>query len=108
MSELPPGYRTSFGPELNGQSAERGPRIRLTVIGDVEAKRVIYLEEGLIPCGMVTAVVAPGGTVKGLWGIHIAVKLAARGERTLFLCSEDSLEYIIKPRFTAAGSDARL
>ena len=55
-----------------------------------------------------TGLVAPGGTVKGLYGVHLAAKLAERGERTLFLCSEDALAYIVRPRFEAAGCDAQL
>jgi hypothetical protein len=85
-----------------------GERMRLTRISDVRMRRIEWLEENLIPRGMLTGIVAPGGTVKGLFGIHLAVRLAERGERTLFLCSEDALEYIVRPRFEAAGCDARL
>ena len=55
---------------------------------------------------MLTGLVAPGGTVKGLYGIHEAAKLAARDEKTLFVCSEDALDYIIRPRFQAAAATA--
>jgi AAA domain len=48
------------------------------------------------------------GTVKGLYGIHEAAKLARRGERTLFVCSEDALDYIVRPRFQAADCDGEL
>jgi AAA domain len=81
---------------------------RLTVIGNVKPKRITWLIPDLIPRGVVTGLVAPGGTVKGLFGVHMATILAERGERTLFLCSEDSLEHIIRPRFMAAGCDALL
>jgi hypothetical protein len=83
-------------------------RMRVTVIGDVEPKRIVWVEDGLVARGMLTGLVAPGGTVKGLYGIHLAAKLAERGERTLFLCSEDALDYIIRPRFEAAGCDGKL
>jgi hypothetical protein len=83
-------------------------RLRVTVIGDVKPKRIVWLEDGLVARGMLTGLVAPGGTVKGLYGIHLAAKLAERGERTLFLCSEDALDYIIRPRFEAAGCDGKL
>ena len=82
--------------------------LHLVRIGDVAARRVEWIEEGLIPRAMLTGLVAPGGTVKGLYGVHLAAKLAARGERTLFLCSEDALAYIVRPRFQAAGCDGRL
>jgi hypothetical protein len=85
-----------------------GCGMRLVRIGDVTPRRVTWLEEGLIPYAMLTGLVAPGGTVKGLYGIHLAVKLAQEGKRTLFLCSEDALEYIVRPRFMAAGCDAQL
>jgi hypothetical protein len=83
-------------------------RVRLTRIADVAAKRVEWLEPGLIALGMLTGLVAPGGTIKGLYGIHQAAKLGQRGEKTLFVCSEDALDYIIRPRFQAAGCDAEL
>jgi hypothetical protein len=86
-------------------SAARG---RITRIADVTPRRVEWLEEGLIACDMLTGLVAPGGIVKGLYGIHEAAKLATRGERTLFVCSEDALDYIVRPRFQAAGCDGDL
>jgi hypothetical protein len=86
----------------------QGERLRLTRIADVTAKRVEWVEDNLVARGMLTALVAPGGTVKGLYGIHLAAKLAARGKRTLFVCSEDALDYIVRPRFQAAGCDAEL
>jgi hypothetical protein len=82
--------------------------MRITVIGDVAPKRIVWLEDELVARGMLTGLVAPGGTVKGLYGIHLAAKLAERNEKTLFLCSEDALDYIIRPRFQAAGCDAKL
>jgi hypothetical protein len=107
MSEsLPPGYRTTLGTEPNRN--RRGERKQITVIGEVEAKRIVWLEDELVARAMLTGLVAPGGTVKGLYGIHLAAKLAEREERTLFLCSEDALAYIIRPRFEAAGCDGRL
>ena len=85
-----------------------GERMRITTIADVQAKRVVWLEQDLVARAMLTGLVAPGGTVKGLWGILLAAKIAERGERTLFLCSEDALDYIIRPRFDAAGCDGKL
>jgi hypothetical protein len=90
----------------NGQ--QQGGRLHLVRIRDVAARRVQWIEEGLIPRAMVTGLVAPGGTVKGLYGVHLAAKLAARGERSLFLCSEDALAFIVRPRFQAAGCDGAL
>ena len=83
-------------------------RPRLTRIADVTPRRVEWLEENLIARDMLTGLVAPGGTVKGLYGIHEAAKLATRGERTLFVCSEDALDYIVRPRFQAADCSAEL
>jgi hypothetical protein len=124
MSEpLPPGYRSTFAadspnqeearaddarPDGRGLSGRRAERMRLTVIGDVEPKRIVWVEDGLVARAMLTGLVAPGGTVKGLYGIHLAAKLAERGEKTLFLCSEDALNYIVRPRFEAAGCDGHL
>ena len=71
-------------------------------------KRVRYIEDELIARAMLTGLVAAGGTGKGLYGVHIAAKLALVDEPTLFLCSEDALNYIVRPRFEAAGCDARL
>ncbi len=106
MSDLPAGYRTTFGPELNGQPTDRSSGLHVTSLRDVEAKLVTYLDEhGLIPRGMLTAVVAPGGTMKGLYSTHETAKLGKKGERTLLLYAEDDLPYIVKPRFTAAGVD---
>jgi AAA domain-containing protein len=85
-----------------------GERLRLTRISDVEAKRITWLEESLIARGLLTGLIAAGGTVKGLYGVHLAAKLAKRGETTLFLCSEDALNYIVRPRFEAAGCDGQL
>jgi hypothetical protein len=85
-----------------------GERLRLTRISDVEAKRITWLEESLIARGLLTGLIAAGGTVKGLYGVHLAAKLAERGETTLFLCSEDALNYIVRPRFEAAGCDGQL
>jgi len=82
--------------------------MKLTPIADVEAKRLRWLEEGLVARGLLTGLVAPGGTVKGLYGIHLAARRAKCEEKTLFLCSEDALDYIIRPRFEAAGCDGRL
>lgn len=82
--------------------------VRLTPMSGVRARRVSWLEDGLIPRGMVTGLVAAGGTVKGLYGVLLGVRAAQRGERTLFLCSEDALEYIVKPRFLAHGCDSDL
>jgi hypothetical protein len=93
--------------KLNGHPPSIGG-MRLTRIGDVKPRRITWFEENLIPRGMVTGLVAAGGTVKGLYGIHLGVKAALRGERSLYLCSEDALEYIVRPRFTAAGCDAML
>ena len=92
--------------EANGNG--RPGQLHLVRIGEVAARRVQYVEDGLIPRAMVTGLVAPGGTVKGLYGVHLAAKLAERGERTLFLTSEDALAYIVRPRFEAAGCDGRL
>jgi hypothetical protein len=105
----PEAFRALVGqaPELSPNGKVRA-RAHLTVIGDVAMRRVEWVEDGLIAQGMLTGLVAPGGTVKGLYGVHLAAKLAARGERTLFLCSEDALNYIVRPRFEAAGCDARL
>src|SRR4051794_22254642 len=98
-----------LGATLRVGTRSNGARgMRLVRIGDLSARRVTYLEEGLIPYGMLTGLVAPGGTVKGLYEILLAVKLAQEGKRTLFLCSEDALEYIVRPRFMAAGCDAQL
>jgi hypothetical protein len=91
----------------NGAAAA-GDRMRLTRISDVAARRITWLEESLIPSAMLTGLLAPGGTVKGLYGIHLAAKLAQRELSTLFLASEDALDYIIRPRFEAAGCDGRL
>jgi AAA domain len=91
---------------MNGSGPARRPR--LTLIGDVEMRRIEWIEQDLIARGMLTGLVAPGGTVKGLYGVHLAAKLAERGEKTLFLCSEDALNYIVRPRFEAAGCDGRL
>jgi hypothetical protein len=85
-----------------------GDRLRLTRIADVAPKRVEWLDDGLIALGMLTALVAPGGTVKGLFGIYEAATIAARGELPLFVCSEDALDYIVRPRFEAAGCDGTL
>ena len=82
--------------------------MRLTRIGDVAMRRITWFEEGLIPRGMLTGLVAPGGTVKGLYGIHLAASSPSAASATLFLCSEDALDYIVRPRFEAAGCDARL
>jgi hypothetical protein len=82
--------------------------MRVLRIADVDARLVTWLEDGLIPRAMLTGLVAPGGTVKGLLGVHLAVKLAKKGERSLFVCSEDALDYIVRPRFMAAGCDATL
>jgi len=90
------------------QNGRAGERMRLTRIGDVAMRRITWLVDNLIPCAMLTGIVAAGGTVKGLFGIYQAMKLAERGETTLFLCSEDALEYIVRPRFEAAGCDAQL
>jgi hypothetical protein len=99
-----PVDETNRAQDVNGA----GERMHLTVIGDVKSKRIEWLEEGLISRAMLTGLLAPGGTVKGLFGIHLAAKLAERELRTLFLCSEDALDYIIRPRFEAAGCDGRL
>lgn len=101
----PPASGSLVLPQLPDTS---GARPRLTLIGDVNAKRIDWLEDELVARGMLTGLLAPGGTGKGLYGIHLSVKIAERGERTLFLCSEDALDYIVKPRFEAAGSDGRL
>ncbi len=85
-----------------------GERMRLTRIGDVAMRRITWTVEDLIPKAMLTGIVAAGGTVKGLFGIHTAVELGEQGQTTLFLCSEDALEYIVRPRFEAAGCDAQL
>jgi hypothetical protein len=93
------------------QAAKNGGRpsgMRVLRIADVDARLVTWLEDGLIPRAMLTGLVAPGGTVKGLLGVHLAVKLAKKGERSLFVCSEDALDYIVRPRFMAAGCDATL
>jgi hypothetical protein len=92
----------------NGAAPSTGIRPRLTRIADVTPRRVEYVEEGLIARDMLTGLVAPGGVVKGLYGIHQAAKLSTRGERTLFICSEDALDYIVRPRFQAAGCDGTL
>lgn len=108
-----PRYSTSFPLEDNPfwdepqAEANGARRIRLTTIADVGTRLVKWLEPDLIARAMLTGLVAPGGTVKGLYGIHIATKIALRGERTLFVCAEDALDYIVRPRFEAAGSDAR-
>lgn len=85
-----------------------GERPRLTLIGDVEPRKIEWLEPELVARGMLTGLLAPGGTGKGLYSIHLSTKIAAREERSLFLCSEDALDYIVRPRFIAAGCDARL
>jgi hypothetical protein len=95
-------------PETLKPAPASSERIRLTRISDVEAKRITWLEENLIARGMLTGLLAAGGTVKGLYGIHLAAKLAESGERTLFLSSEDALNYIVRPRFDAAGCDGQL
>jgi hypothetical protein len=82
--------------------------VRLTPISSIRARRVSWLEDDLIPRGMVTGLVAAGGTVKGLYGVLLGVRAAQRGESTLFLCSEDALEYIVKPRFLAHGCNTDL
>ena len=96
--------------EIRQAAATPGARERMviTTIGDVTPKRVEWTEKDLVARGMLTGLVAPGGTVKGLYGIHLAAKLAQRGGKTLFVCSEDALDYIIRPRFTAAGCDGSL
>jgi hypothetical protein len=94
-------------PSRDSGTATRG-RVRLTVIGDVEMRRLEWIEDNLIARAMLTGLVAPGGTAKGLYGVHLAAKLALRHERTLFLCSEDALNYIVRPRFEASGCDGRL
>jgi hypothetical protein len=83
-------------------------RVRLTRIADVTARRVEYVDDNMIARGMLTGLVAPGGTVKGLYGVHEAAKLARQDAPTLFCCSEDALDYIVRPRFQAAGCDAEL
>jgi AAA domain len=116
QGKRPPGWTDADERKWGGDpspapasdDAPPAERMRLTVIGNVQAKRVDWLEDKLIARAMLTGLVAPGGTVKGLYGIHLAAKLAARGEKTLFLCSEDALDYIIRPRFTAADCDGRL
>jgi hypothetical protein len=101
-----PVYAPSAEPSpANATTSERA---RLTRIADVTPRRVEWLDEGLIARGMLTGLVAPGGTVKGLYGIHEAAKLATRDEKTLFVCSEDALDYIVRPRFQAAGCDGEL
>lgn len=82
-----------------------GSRLHLASLDKIEMRRITWLEPPLIARGMLTGLVAPGGTVKGLYGIHLTAKLAEREERTLFLCSEAALAYIVKPRLVAAGSD---
>jgi hypothetical protein len=128
LCSLDPGDLDAWFASLNGEPVDSRPvglhdlaapldpevrsnggcGMRLVRIGDVTPKRVTWLEEGLIPDAMLTGLVAPGGTVKGLYLIYLAVKLAHERRRTLFLCSEDALEYIVRPRFMAAGCDAQL
>ena len=47
--------------------------------------------------------------MKGLYGIaRVRPSSARRGGKTLFVCSEDALDYIVRPRFQAAVCDAEL
>jgi hypothetical protein len=100
--------RPVYEPPAANSSGAAVERVRLTKIADVTPRRVEWVVEGLIARGMLTGLVAPGGTVKGLLGIAEAAMLATRDEKTLFVCSEDALDYIVRPRFQAAGCDAQL
>lgn len=107
-TNAPATTNDAYAPRSTSPSTEPSRRVRLTRIADVTPKRVEWQEEGMIACDILTGLVAPGGTVKGLYGVYLAARGAARGERTLFVCSEDALDYIVRPRFQAAGCDADL
>ncbi len=90
-----------------------------TTLADVNASTPDYLWEGRVAFGMLHCVDGDGGVGKGL----SLMDLAARGSRgdvmppdnapsgtndpwsTLFITSEDSPEYVLRPRAEAAGAD---
>jgi len=85
-------------------------------MSEVEAKPVAWLWHDRFPMGMLSLLVGDPGTGKSYLAVYIASRVS-RGEcfpdspepvpvmDTLYLSSEDSAEYTLKPRLVANGAD---
>lgn len=83
-----------------------GGRAKLIDLATVEAERITWWIHGYIPKGLSMMLAAPGGTVKGLYTMHVAKQITdEEAGPVLYLGSEDNLASIIKPRAIAAGID---
>jgi hypothetical protein len=107
-ADLPPAPEPMPQSSASLDGDERRGRMRITTIGDVEAKRVQWLEDGLVARAMLTGLVSPGGTVKGLYGVHLAAKIAERGEKThidagLDMAKNNQMRGILQPLITLAN-----
>lgn len=95
------------GLESYGQKITKR-RVNLTKASTVEAKKVEWVIDQLIPKGMLTLLSGREGIGKSTVACKIVADLTNAGVRCAYLNSEDSRAYTVKPRLQAAGADLDL
>lgn len=89
--------------DVEHAQARTGGKFKLIDLATIEPERVNWFFEGFLPVGIPTLLAAPGGTVKGLWTVHVAAEHVPGP--VLYIGSEDNLAMMVRPRVQAAGLD---
>jgi hypothetical protein len=84
-------------------------------LADVETRKVRWLWEPYIPCGLLTVLEGDPNVGKSYLAMHIAAAVTTGRElpgsrprrpgRALYLSTEDEADFTIRPRFEAMGGD---